>query len=719
VRAGRQHSQLVKFWVDTMLKWFWNLAVIFKIGILAGVLLTLLLSVGGVAIYFTQQIAVEIEEISEADIPLSNILTNLEVTHLQRTNIYDRVAALSENVLATGGSGSTEVMAEFEELTTMFAHHSTMMSEQVTKAEEIITEMLANSNSVETTGNFEEFSAGLQKFQELSVAYFEQSQMTFQMFEQRQFSRITAMIEPVEAQEKVLNEKIVALADYIKSQTAASAASAESLEQAMMLTIIVVLSIATALGVGMTILVGGGISSALKSMTGAMKQLADGDLETDIPARDRTDEIGHMAGAVQVFKDNAIKIAAMTEEEVAATQTRIKERAKMMEELKLAFGDVVGAASAGDFSKRVDAEFPDDALNDLASEVNGLVEIVDRGLAETGVVLGALAQTDLSQRVEGEFEGAFGKLKDDTNAVAEKLGEIVGQLRDTSGALKLATGEILTGANDLSERTTKQAATVEETSATMEQLSSTVMESATKADDASSKSKDLAQTAEETGGVVNKATEAMERITTSSAKISNVIGMIDDIAFQTNLLALNASVEAARAGEAGKGFAVVAVEVRRLAQSAAEASTEVKQLVEQSASEVETGSKFVTSAAEKLQNMIGGIQANSSLMEGIATSSREQASSIEEVNAAVRQMDEMTQHNAALVEETNAAIEQTDNQVNELDRIVDVFKLGGSNEKPSHAPKADIKGLQRKAQAAAKTYLSEGNAAVDSEWSEF
>ncbi|MCF6326461.1 MAG: methyl-accepting chemotaxis protein [Devosiaceae bacterium] len=320
----------------------------------------------------------------------------------------------------------------------------------------------------------------------------------------------------------------------------------------------------------------------------------------------------------------------------------------------------------------------DDKVQDSVAETKDLLKSVESGVEEVGEVLAALARTDLTKRVEGDYEGSFDKLKNDTNAVADKFADVIGQLRNTSGALKSATGEILAGANDLSERTTKQAATVEETSATVEQLSNTVMQSADKADEASVNSIALAKTAEITGETVDLATQAMERITTSSAKISNVIGMIDDIAFQTNLLALNASVEAARAGEAGKGFAVVAIEVRRLAQSAAEASSEVKQLVEQSASEVGTGSKHVVSAAEKIKEMILGIQQSSELMAGIAVSSREQASSIDEVNVAVRQMDEMTQHNAALVEETNAAIEQTDNQVDELDRIVDVFKLGAA-----------------------------------------
>jgi methyl-accepting chemotaxis protein len=210
--------------------------------------------------------------------------------------------------------------------------------------------------------------------------------------------------------------------------------------------------------------------------------------------------------------------------------------------------------------------------------------------------------------------------------------------------------------------------------------------------------------------------DAMERITASSVRISNMIGMIDDIAFQTNLLALNASVEAARAGEAGKGFAVVAVEVRRLAQSAAEASSEIKGLIEQSATEVTAGSRLVSDAAGKLTGMLGAVQRNHALLESIAAESREQATAITEVNVAVRQMDEMTQHNAALVEETNAAIEQTEAQAVELDQVVDIFHIEGKqhNAAPRVAPAAPRPGKSR---AAARTYLSEGNAALD--WAEF
>jgi methyl-accepting chemotaxis protein len=450
-------------------------------------------------------------------------------------------------------------------------------------------------------------------------------------------------------------------------------------------------------------------------LTLAMRDLAEGKFETEVPGADRKDEIGEMAQAVQIFKDNGIKIASMTAQEQAAA-LRTAARAKTMETFQAEFDDVVAHAMIGDFSRSITTRFEDEDIARIASNFNAMVSSVRMGLADAGAVLAALADTDLTQRMNGSHKGAFLELQTDMNRVADTLTDVVTRLRTTSRGVKLATGEILAGANDLSERTTRQAATIEETSAAIEQLATTVADNAHRAQEGSKTAEAVTQSAVQSGAVMDQATLAMGRITTASEKISNIIGMIDDIAFQTNLLALNASVEAARAGEAGKGFAVVAVEVRRLAQSAAEASSDVKALIEESAREVDGGAKLVSDAAHKLGAMLEALRTNSAMMARIAEESGQQAQAIEEVTVAVRQMDEMTQHNAALVEETNAAIEQTEARANELDTIVDVFRLAGRVQaeerpvprKPAPAPRA-----------AKSQYLSHGNAAVSADWDEF
>lgn len=320
-----------------------------------------------------------------------------------------------------------------------------------------------------------------------------------------------------------------------------------------------------------------------------------------------------------------------------------------------------------------------DAAGKVVKVIKFATDITERKRAE-GIIklltesLARMASGDLGGRIETSFTGQYEELRQAFNQSLTQLEGIVGNLRNTSRSLKTATAEILTGANDLSQRTTRQAATIEETSAAVEQLATTVAENARRAATASEKARVLAQDATNGGAVMGEATGAMTAIEASSGKISNIIGLIDDIAFQTNLLALNASVEAARAGDAGKGFAVVAVEVRRLAQSAAQASSDVKALIEASAGEVRTGAQLVAQAARKLEDILRGAEDSFGLIEAMAKASSEQSGALDEVAMAIRQMDEITQHNAALVEETNAAIEQTEEQAAKLDGIVDVFR---------------------------------------------
>jgi methyl-accepting chemotaxis protein len=343
-----------------------------------------------------------------------------------------------------------------------------------------------------------------------------------------------------------------------------------------------------------------------------------------------------------------------------------------------------------------------------------------------GAHLGRLADGDLTAVIDEAFHGDLENVRVAFNGTIATMKSIVDRLRGASTSLKTATGEILSGSNDLADRTTKQAAAVEQTSAALEQLAGTVTENAKRSSAASAKAKLVSHTAAETNGVMKEANDAMERISASSTKISNIIGLIDDIAFQTNLLALNASVEAARAGDAGKGFAVVAIEVRRLAQSAASASADVKALIDASSTEVSTGSRKVAEATQKVTSMLDGIEENGVLIEEITRATNEQSGAIVEVTSAVKQVDEMTQHNAALVEQTNAAIEQTENQAVELDKIVEVFVVDDVIEPrlAARRPAAPASTPQRtprsKVAAASRNYLTEGNTAVKLEdWAEF
>src|SRR5690606_6752675 len=197
-------------------------------------------------------------------------------------------------------------------------------------------------------------------------------------------------------------------------------------------------------------------------LTRTMRRLADGDLDIEVKDADRADEIGEMAGAVEVFRANGKRVRELAAAEQLAADRHRSTWAEMMQRLQRAFGAVVDAAVDGDFTRRVEQNFADEELNNLARSINNLVETGDRGLAETGRVLAGLAHADLTHRMEGDYHGAFGELRDNLNGVADRLTEIVTGLRGTSRQLKSAAGELLGGANDLSERTTRQAATIEE-----------------------------------------------------------------------------------------------------------------------------------------------------------------------------------------------------------------------------------------------------------------
>ncbi len=289
-----------------------------------------------------------------------------------------------------------------------------------------------------------------------------------------------------------------------------------------------------------------------------------------------------------------------------------------------------------------------------------------------------LSEGNLAARIEGVFPGELEPVRQAFNETVTQLGTIVRQLYQTSSALRAASAEILEGSDNLAARTSRQAAANEDIRSAVSELLAAVAANAVRARAAGANARNVATEAAAAGAVMEKANSAMADVAERTSRIASIIGLIDDIAFQTSLLALNASVEAARAGEAGKGFAVVAVEVRRLAQSAATASREIKGLIEQSGEAVTRGVSLVASASESLGAMVGSVEANAQIMADIAQANSEEAAALVQIDSAVGQMDEMTQHNAALAEETNAAIGKTDAQASRLESLVETFSLDGA-----------------------------------------
>jgi len=339
---------------------------------------------------------------------------------------------------------------------------------------------------------------------------------------------------------------------------------------------------------------------------------------------------------------------------------------------------MVVAASSGDFTQQIRLDDKDGFFANLSQGLNNLVSTVEVALNDVLRMLGAMAKGDLTERITRDYQGSFGQLKNDANETANKLTEVIGNIRSSSTAIMSAANEIAQGNADLSQRTEEQASSLEETASSMEEMTSTVKQSAENAVEANQLSDDAQDKAVQGGQVVSRAVSAMDDINTSSKKISDIIGVIDEIAFQTNLLALNAAVEAARAGEQGRGFAVVAGEVRNLAQRSAGAAKEIKELIRDSQNKVGDGTKLVNESGETLQDIVSAVEKVSAMMREISGAAQEQTSGIDQVNTAISQMDDMTQQNAALVEEASAAGEAMAEQARGMNSMMDFFVVDDS-----------------------------------------
>ncbi|WP_407470309.1 methyl-accepting chemotaxis protein [Xanthomonas campestris pv. raphani] len=332
------------------------------------------------------------------------------------------------------------------------------------------------------------------------------------------------------------------------------------------------------------------------------------------------------------------------------------------------------SAANGDFSARGDAERFQYDFRVMVDSLNTLMSTADGNLQSLSSLLQSIAAGDLTARMSGEFRGVFAQMRDDANATATQLAEIVGSIKTSAVSIKGAASEIAAGNQDLSQRTEQQAANLEETAASMEELTSTVKQNAEGARQANQLAIGAASVAVQGGEVVGRVVETMSGIEASSKKIADIISVIDGIAFQTNILALNAAVEAARAGEQGRGFAVVASEVRTLAQRSSGAAKEIKDLIDDSVQRVAEGSALVHTAGKTMGEVVASVQRVTDIMGEISAASQEQSAGIEQVNQTITQMDETTQQNAALVEEATAAARSLEEQAVQLTEAVAVFK---------------------------------------------
>lgn len=425
------------------------------------------------------------------------------------------------------------------------------------------------------------------------------------------------------------------------------------------------------------------IVGRLNRLWTATRAIANGELETVVQTKGN-DEIADISKSVLLFRDNAVALRAAEAAKVDDDARALEQRRQMMAELGEAFGVVVSAAAAGDFSRRVEANFADGELNALAGSVNSLLETVQTGLTETCEVLGELSAGHLSTRVEGLYQGAFAELKQGTNSLAEEFESTLARLSNTVAAVRSATSEILDGVTDLAERTSEESNAVSMATNQLTAFAGTVKKTAAEAAQATGMAEGAEARAQQGEKVVASALEAMHRIRASSSKISEVIAMIDEIAFQTNLLALNAAVEAARAGDSGRGFAVVATEVRSLAKRSADASNDVKKLVEAAHGDVKVGVSLVEETSAMFEAIVASVNDLTGLMNGISQTAKSQASDVSAINNEIDGIGTMAHQNAALVEETNAALALTDEQTRALTEHIGRFQFREGHVAESH-----------------------------------
>ena len=601
-----------------------NLPIIVKFLVVLGLL-------GAVTIVATGFMALQVRTLTARGAQLNATYTQAALDVAVANNaLQQQRAALEWMEIAVGADMNAHAAAELKEARDAFDQKLGEAAGLVPQQADALNTLLQRGEAI--------FDQSCAKTMQMAVA---STSVAGNQAAQQEFNQNCAdMFPPLSHDMSIVRQSLV-------DQTAQQLGALNSHAMATLWTSLVALFLAFALiAAGAYAGIVGWISNPLGRLRDAMARLSGGDLATEVPETKRKDEVGQMARTVLLFKDAGLE------------KQRVEQDAKRI-------------AAAAEAERQKTEAMREEAAAMLARVVESLAGGLER-----------LSAGDLMFRLEQQFTAEYETLRADFNKTVETLQRTMQQIAANSQGVRASASEITQSSDDLARRTEQQAASLEQTAAALDQITTTVRKTSDGAKEARSVVGEAKADAERSGLVVGETVTAMGGIEESSKKISNIISVIDEIAFQTNLLALNAGVEAARAGDAGRGFAVVATEVRALAQRSADAAKEIKALINASGAQVQSGVRLVSETGQALTRIVEQVARLNVLVTEIASSAQEQATGLAEVNSAVNQMDQVTQQNAAMVEESTAASHALAAEAEELARLVGQFRMGDT---PRHA----------------------------------
>lgn len=654
--------------------------------------LALLCAVAATSAYQMHKIGVEIEAIAERDLPTTAGLTQVTIHQLTQAINFERAVRYGEEMVS-----HPEIRKHFEESIQKFRSLTTKVDAEFVEVSEIAKHSRDTAVTDEARQEFQHVVETLAKLAVLHKDYDHLAEKVFEMLAVGDVDQALTIVPKIVAEEEQLDHGLEDLLLEMEKFTGKAALEAEHHEKTALSLTLTLSGAALLVGIIASILlVVISISRPLRSIVRGLDALNSDDLSVDVKVVSN-DEIGKVAKAYGVFKENMVRTKKLEADQEEQKRVTDEERNKAIEE----------------------------------REKTSLQ--LEHAVDQVSSALSRLAEGDLTVNIGADVAAEFEKTKQDFNNASEQLHETLGSVARSAREISSSSGEIAQASGDMSNRTESQAATLEQTAAAVEQIVETVRSTSASAAKATEIVSSAKHKASQGSDVVKAAIDAMKGIEESSKKMADVIGVIDEIAFQTNLLALNAGVEAARAGEAGRGFAVVASEVRALAQRSADESRQIKDLISSSSQRVDEGVNLVQKTGTALEEIVGEVSEVNRMVSEISAGAKDQAASLEEVNIAVGQLDEVTQQNAAMAEEATAATRLLSDESSQLEKLVGRFvtrKDAGKgelrNELKEVAPHAFAGAVSSKPSAPAakqqpklRAVAGGGAAAAADSWEEF